>query len=85
MHVTLPTGASRAELRVRMWERGVGYTRSSGTGAASAAAAAVMRGLVNRRVKVSCDGGHFDVDWPQAGTLRQVGEVELLFEGEWLA
>ena len=76
---------SRSELRVRMWERGVGYTRSSGTGAASAAAAAVLHGFVNRRVSVACDGGVLDVHWPLGDTLRQLGEAELLFEGEWLA
>jgi diaminopimelate epimerase len=84
-NVEFVTVVSRAQLRVRMWERGVGYTRSSGTGAASAAAAAILRGLVNRRVEVSCDGGPLEVDWPLGATLRQVGEVELLFEGEWLA
>jgi hypothetical protein len=30
------------------------------------------------------DGGVLEVDWPEGATLRQVGEVEVLFEGEWL-
>jgi diaminopimelate epimerase len=76
---------SRGELRVRFWERGVGPTSASGTGAASAAVAAMLRGSVDRSVRVVCDGGVLDVEWPEGGSVRQVGEVELLFEGEWLA
>jgi diaminopimelate epimerase len=75
---------SRGELRVRFWERGVGPTSASGTGAASAAVAAMLHGSVDRAVRVVCDGGVLDVEWPEGGTVRQVGEVELLFEGEWL-
>jgi diaminopimelate epimerase len=69
---------------VRFWERGVGPTRASGTGAASAAVAAILKGQTARRVTVECDGGVLEVDWPEGGTVRQVGEVEVLFEGEWL-
>jgi diaminopimelate epimerase len=72
-------------LRVRFWERGVGYTRASGTGAASAAVAAILTGRCGRSAMVVCDGGVLDVEWPEGGTVRQVGEVELLFEAEWLA
>jgi diaminopimelate epimerase len=75
---------SRGELRVRFWERGVGYTQASGTGAASAAVAAVLAGHADRRVDVVCDGGTLAVEWGPGGTLRQTGEVELLFSGEWL-
>ena len=72
------------ELRVRFWERGVGYTRASGTGAASAAVAAILNGRAESPVRVVCDGGALDVEWPGTGNVRQMGEVELLFEGEWL-
>jgi len=71
------------ELRVRFWERGVGYTRASGTGAASAAVAAILNGLAESPVRVVCDGGALDVEWTGSGSVRQIGEVELLFEGEW--
>ena len=70
-------------LRVRFWERGVGLTRASGTGAASAAVAAILKGLTQRHVRVECDGGTLDVEWPEGGDVRQTGEVEVLFEGEW--
>jgi diaminopimelate epimerase len=75
---------SRHELRAWFWERGVGRTRASGTGAASAAVAAILEGRTDRSVRVQCEGGVLEVEWPEAGTVRQRGEVELLFEGEWL-
>jgi diaminopimelate epimerase len=83
-NVEFVTVESRGALRVRFWERGVGYTRASGTGAASAAVAAILRGVTDRKVTVHCDGGTLYVEWPDGGSVRQVGEVELLFEGEWL-
>ncbi|MBI3932772.1 MAG: diaminopimelate epimerase [Acidobacteria bacterium] len=84
-NVEFVTVVRRDELRVRFWERGVGPTLASGTGAASAAVAAILNGRAERRVRVVCDGGVLDVEWPEGGPVRQVGEVELLFEGEWLA
>lgn len=84
-NVELVTVTAEDEIRVRFHERGVGYTRASGTGAASAAVAAILTGRVDRRVRVVCDGGILDVEWPENGSVRQVGEVEILFEGEWLA
>lgn len=84
-NVEFVTVVSRGELRVRFWERGVGYTRASGTGAASAAVAAILKELVERRVTVVCDGGVLAVEWPEGGLVRQTGEAEILFEGEWTA
>ena len=80
-NVEFVTPLSRRELRVRFWERGVGYTKASGTGAASAAVAAILGGHADRDVRVVCDGGVLEVAWPEGGTVRQVGEVEIVFEG----
>jgi diaminopimelate epimerase len=83
-NVEFVTPLSRRELRVRFWERGVGYTRASGTGSASAAVAAMLNQHVDREVRVVCDGGVLEVAWPEGGTVRQVGDVEIVFEGDWL-
>jgi diaminopimelate epimerase len=50
-----------AEIRARIFERGVGETMSSGTGATGAAVAAVLRG-VNSPVTVRLDGGELEVE-----------------------
>jgi diaminopimelate epimerase len=83
-NVEFVTVRGRGEIRVRFWERGVGPTLASGTGAASAAVAAILKGLVDRQVRVVCDGGTLEVEWPPGRPVRQVGEVEILFEGDWL-
>lgn len=83
-NVEFVTVLSRQEIRVRFWERGVGPTLASGTGSASAFVAAVLKGLVDRRVHAVCDGGTLEIEWPEGGEVRQTGEVEVLFEGDWL-
>jgi diaminopimelate epimerase len=50
-----------ASIRARIFERGVGETMSSGTGATGAAVAAVLRG-VESPVTVELDGGELIVD-----------------------
>lgn len=73
------------EIRVRFWERGVGYTQASGTGSASAVVASIVTGRTGRRVRALCDGGTLEIEWPEGGSVRQVGEAELLFDGLWTA
>ncbi len=84
-NVELVVVLSDRRLRVRFWERGVGLTQASGTGAASAAVAAMLSGRVSRSVVVDCDGGSLEVSWPEGGRVSQVGETELVLEGHWLA
>jgi len=83
-NVELVAVVSDQRLRVRFWERGVGLTQASGTGAASAAVAAMLSGRVSRSVVVDCDGGSLEVSWPEGGRVSQVGEAELVLEGHWL-
>jgi diaminopimelate epimerase len=83
-NVEFVTVVSPQEIRVRFWERGVGYTMASGTGSASAVVASILKGRTGRRVRAVCDGGTLEVEWPQGGSVRQTGEVEILYEGEWL-
>jgi diaminopimelate epimerase len=65
-NVEFVTVRSRCELRVRFWERGVGYTRASGTGAASAAVASMLKGLADRRVRVVCTAARSTSPGPRA-------------------
>ena len=52
---------SESAITVRIFERGVGETMSSGTGATGAAVAAVLRGLEST-VRVRLDGGELEVE-----------------------
>jgi len=84
-NVEFVTVLGPAQIRVRFWERGVGYTMASGTGSASAAVASIITGRTGRKLKAVCDGGTLEIDWPEGGNLRQTGEAEILYEGDWLA
>jgi diaminopimelate epimerase len=84
-NVEFVTVVSPDKIRVRFWERGVGPTEASGTGSASAAVASIITGRAGRTVHAVCDGGVLEMDWPDdAAPLRQTGDAELVFDGEWL-
>jgi diaminopimelate epimerase len=75
----------RGMIEVRFWERGVGETRSSGTGSAAAAVSAMTKGLTDRMVTVRTAGGDLTVEWPKDGQVYQMGPVELVFATEFPA
>jgi diaminopimelate epimerase len=83
-NVEFVTVVSRREIRVRFWERGVGPTEASGTGSASAVVASILNGHTDREVRAVCDGGVLEVRWPAGESLHQIGEAEILYEGDWL-
>jgi diaminopimelate epimerase len=60
-NVSFWTRTGDAAIRARIFERGVGETMSSGTGAVGAAVAAVLRG-VDSPVTVQLDGGELEVE-----------------------
>jgi diaminopimelate epimerase len=70
-------------VRVLIWERGVGPTTSSGTGASGAAIAAAAHGGAAREVDVVAPGGTQRVEWHEDGVYL-TGWAEVLFEGEWV-
>lgn len=90
-HPAFPAGTNveftqvEAPRRVRMlvWERGVGPTTSSGTGACAAAVAAAAHGGAARDVDVVAPGGIQRVEWREDGVYL-TGWAEILLEGEWI-
>ncbi|HJR08699.1 MAG TPA: diaminopimelate epimerase [Pyrinomonadaceae bacterium] len=74
----------RAAIEVRVYERGVGPTLSSGTGACAAAVAACLGGHTDRRVSVEMEGGRLEVEWRDDGEVVLTGEAEVVYRGEWL-
>jgi diaminopimelate epimerase len=67
-------------VRARIFERGVGETMSSGTGASGAAVAAVLRG-VQSPVTVTLDGGELEVDVQEDLTLSLTGWARPVYAG----
>ncbi len=68
-------------IRMRIWERGVGRTLASGSGACAAAVAAHHRGFSKRHVFVETEGGQLEVDWREDGVWK-TGNTTLVFEGQ---
>jgi diaminopimelate epimerase len=71
-------------VRILIWERGVGPTEASGTGACAAAVAAMRYGGAAGDVEVVSPGGSQRVEWTEGG-LFLTGWAEVLLEGQWLS
>jgi diaminopimelate epimerase len=68
-------------IRARIFERGVGETLSSGTGACGAAVAHVLRGG-DSPVTVALDGGELEVDVSEALQVELTGWAVPVYRGE---
>ncbi len=55
-------------IRIKIWERGAGYTLASGSSSCAAASAARRLGLVGDKVRVEMPGGTVEIDFGAAGT-----------------
>ncbi|TAL92655.1 MAG: diaminopimelate epimerase [Rhodanobacter sp.] len=74
----------RGHLRLRVHERGAGWTLACGTGACAAVAVLHRRGEVDDHVAVELPGGTLRIDWAGSGhTLWMTGPAAFVFEGEW--
>ena len=71
----------KADIRLRVWERGVGLTKACGTGACAALVAAARRGLTGRSASVTLDGGVLEIEWQGDNHVRMTGPVATSFMG----
>ena len=83
-NVELATVEGPHTVRILIWERGVGPTEASGTGACAAAVAAMQFGGAAREVEVIAPGGAQRVEWLAEG-LFLTGWAEIVAEAQWLA
>ena len=70
-------------IRILIWERGVGPTHASGTGACASAIAAASHGGAGRDIDVIAPGGTQRVEWLDDGVYL-TGWAEIIFEGRWV-
>ena len=73
---------NRSQIKLRVFERGVGETRACGTGACAAMVAGRLQGLLDAQVEVILLGGSLKISW--AGDDHPVimtGPVARVFEG----
>ena len=72
-----------SEIEIRIFERGVGPTTSSGTGTSACATAAIAQGVAKSPLRVVATGGTQTVAWSGPGTeLFLTGPASLIAQGE---
>jgi diaminopimelate epimerase len=71
-------------VRILIWERGVGPTHASGTGACASAIAAIAHGGAARDIEVVAPGGTQRVEWREDGVYL-TGWAEVVFDGHWVS
>lgn len=82
-NVELVRVLNKNEIEVLFWERGVGESFSSGSGSCASALSAMIKGFVERKVKVKTRAGEQMVEWLDDGVYL-IGPCEIICEGEWL-
>jgi diaminopimelate epimerase len=82
-NVELARVVSPDRVEILIWERGVGPTEASGTGACAAAVAAHRFGGASRDVHVSSPGGTQRVEWLDEG-LYLTGWAEIIADATWI-
>lgn len=74
----------RGNIRLRVYERGVGETLACGSGACAAAVSLMQQNLVARSLAVHLPGGTLMIDWPDdAAAVTMTGPAVWVYDGEW--
>ena len=73
---------SRAEINLRVFERGAGETIACGSGACAAVVAGIQRGLLDSKVTAHLRGGDLIIEWQGDGhAVMMTGPAATTFEG----
>ena len=74
---------SRQQVRLRVYERGVGETLACGSGACAAVVAGIRLGLLDAQVQVQTRGGMLEIAWQGLGQpVWLSGPAVTVFEGQ---
>lgn len=74
---------NRSEVRLRVFERGVGETLACGTGACAAVVSGIRRGLLDPEVRVYLAGGSLLIQWQPNDNVWMTGPTATTFEGSF--
>jgi diaminopimelate epimerase len=74
---------ARDHIRQRTWERGVGETLACGSGACAVGVVSMLRGVVDRSVRVELRGGDLRIAWADdEAPVLMTGPAAEVFTGE---
>ena len=82
INVNVATVDGRSNIRLRVWERGVGLTDACGTGACATAVSAIRAGLVDSPVTVTLPGGALVIAWAPGSPITMSGPATHVFTAE---
>ena len=73
----------RHNIKLRVYERGVGETQACGSGACAAAVAAIQQDLVESKVNLQLLGGKLSIEWSgEDQPILMTGPAETVFHGK---
>jgi len=73
----------RSRIAQRTWERGAGETLACGSGACAVAVVSMLRGVVDRAVRIELRGGELEIAWPADDAhVEMTGPAAEVFTGE---
>ena len=73
----------RQNIKLRVFERGVGETKACGTGACAAVVAGQQQGLLDTKVTAHLSGGDLLIEWQGPGHhLSMTGPATHVYEGQ---
>lgn len=73
----------KANIEIKIWERGAGYTLASGSSSCAAAGAAYKLGMMDNNINVKMPGGKLLVEISESEDIYMTGAVEGVFEGRF--
>src|SRR5579883_923985 len=81
VNVGLAQVIGKDRLKLRVYERGTGFTLACGSGACAAGVAAARRGLTSRKVEIEMQHGTLGIEWMADGRVTMTGGFELSYKG----
>ena len=82
-NVEFVTVQDRANIVMRIWERGSGITMASGSGSCGASLASMITDRIDRQVHVHLVFGTLIIEWAEDGFVYQEGPATEVFTGRW--
>ena len=81
-NVTLAKIISKNLIKVKVWERGAGLTKACGTAACATAAAANIKGLIDKNTEIEFELGRLTISIDEKNSIHMKGSVSNIQEIE---